>query len=101
MIHVIATIGIKEGKRSEFVAIFKENVKNVVREKGCVEYRPTIDASTDISAQGRDDNVVIIIEKWESLEDLMTHLTAPHMLSYREKVKNLVGEVSLKVLEDA
>ena len=38
------------------------------------------------------------IEKWSSLEDLQTHLTAPHMLAYKEKVKNLVDNVSLKVL---
>ena len=44
---------------------------------------------------------VTIIEKWGSLEDLQTHLTAPHMLAYKEKVKDLVDKVSLKVLMEA
>jgi len=46
-------------------------------------------------------NVVTIIEKWESLKDLQAHLSAPHMLAYQEKVKDLVENVSLKILEEA
>lgn len=101
MIHVIASISIKEGRRAEFLDIFKANVANVVKEKGCIEYRPTIDAHTDIEPQQRDENLVTIIEKWESLDALMAHLTAPHMLVYREKVAAMVAKVRLKVLEDA
>jgi quinol monooxygenase YgiN len=48
-----------------------------------------------------DDNVVTIIERWESLEALRDHLEAPHMLAYREKVKNIVTGLSLKVLKEA
>jgi quinol monooxygenase YgiN len=32
---------------------------------------------------------------------LKAHMTAPHMLSYREKVKDLVAGVSLKILTEA
>lgn len=100
MIHVIASVSVKEGKRSEFLKIFKANVKNVVKEKGCIEYRPTVDVATDIPPQQIDPNMVVIIEKWDSLDDLKTHLTAPHMLAYREQVSELVRKVSLKVLQD-
>jgi quinol monooxygenase YgiN len=48
-----------------------------------------------------DENVVTIIEKWESLEALRDHLKAPHMLAYQEKVKDIVEDRSLKVLEEA
>jgi quinol monooxygenase YgiN len=44
---------------------------------------------------------VTVIEKWNSLEDLKAHLEAPHMLVFRGRVKDLVSEVSLKVLEAA
>ena len=50
--------------------------------------------------QELNNNVVTIIEKWNSLEDLMAHLTAPHMLVYREKTKTLVEKMSVKVLEE-
>ncbi len=100
MIHVVASISIKEGMRAQFLEIFKANVPNVLKEEGCIEYRPTVDAQTDIEPQQRDENMVTIIEKWESLEALKVHLTAPHMLVYREKVAAMVGKVHLKVLQD-
>ena len=101
MINVIASIHIKEGRLSEFIEIFKTNIPKVLEEKGCVEYVPTIDIPTGLPLQKLNNNVVTIIEKWGSLEDLQTHLTAPHMLAYKEKVKDLVDKVSLKVLTEA
>ena len=86
---------------SEFIEIFKTNIPKVLEEKGCVEYVPTIDIPTDLSPQELNNNVVTIIEKWRSLEDLQAHMTAPHMLAYKEKVKDLVDKVSLKVLMEA
>ena len=101
MINVIASVHIKEGRLSEFIEIFKANIPKVLEEKGCVEYVPTIDVPTGLPPQELNNNVVTIIEKWGSLEDLQIHLTAPHMLAYREKVKNLVEKVSFKVLTEA
>ncbi len=100
MINVIASIQIKKGQREAFVEIFKSNVPLVVKEKGCMEYLPTIDVPTGLAPQELNSNVVTVIEKWRSLVDLRIHLTAPHMLAYREKVKDLVESVSLKVLEE-
>ena len=101
MINVIATIRVKAGRLSDFLEIFKSNVPNVREERGCVEYFPAVDIDADLPPQSLDENVVTIIEKWESLEALREHLNAPHMLAYKEKVKNIVEEVSLKVLQEA
>ena len=101
MINVIASIHIKEGRLSEFVEVFKSNIPNVLEEKGCIEYVPTIDVPTGLPSQELNTNVVTIIEKWGSLEELQAHLSTPHMLAYKEKVKDLVDSVSLKVLEEA
>ena len=101
MIRVIASIHIKEGRLAEFVEIFKSNIPNVLEEKGCIEYVPNIDVPTDLPPQELNNNVVTIIEKWGSLEDLQAHLLTPHMLAYKEKVKDLVDKVSLKVLGEA
>lgn len=102
MIYVLATIQIAEGKRSDFVEIFRANVPNVLGEEGCLEYEPTIDLETDIAAQpdARPD-VVVVVEKWESIEALEAHLVAPHMLEYRKKVKDMVAGASLQILEPA
>lgn len=101
MINVIASIHIKEGRRSEFIDIFKSNVPHILEEKGCIEYVPTLDVPTGLPPQELKNNVVTIIEKWESLKELQAHLSAPHMLTYQEKVKDLVEKVSLKILEEA
>jgi len=101
MINVVASIRVKAGKRSEFLAIFKANIAAVRAEKGCIEYFPTVDINAKLPAQAMDENVVTILEKWESLESLWNHIKAPHMLAYREKVKSIVDDVTLKVLQGA
>jgi quinol monooxygenase YgiN len=101
MINVIASIRVRSGRLSEFLEIFKSNVPNVREEKGCIEYFPSVDIDADLPPQSRDENVVTIIEKWESLEALRDHLNAPHMLAYKEKVNDIVEDVSLKVLQEA
>ncbi|OGV39043.1 MAG: antibiotic biosynthesis monooxygenase [Lentisphaerae bacterium GWF2_49_21] len=101
MISVIASIKVKSGHVPEFIAIFKANVEEVRREKGCIEYMPAIDIDSGIPVQSKDSSIVTIIEKWESLDALKAHLKAPHMGAYREKVKDMVESVSLKVLQEA
>lgn len=101
MIHVIASIYVKKGRLAEFIKIFKSNIPNVFEEKGCQEYMPTIDVPTGFPPQELSNNVVTVIEKWDSLECLQAHLSAPHMLVYKEKVKDLIDNVSFKVLEEA
>jgi len=100
MINVIASIQTKEGQLSEFIKLFKSNIPKVLEEKGCIEYVPAIDVPTGLPPQELNSNVVTIIEKWDSLEDLMAHLSAPHMLEYKEKTKDFVDKMSVKVLEE-
>lgn len=100
MIFVIATVEVKPGKREVFLAEFHKNIPNVRAERGCIEYGPTVDVKTDIKAQiPFRENVVTIVEKWESLPALQAHLVAPHMATYRERVKDYVAGVTLQVLE--
>ena len=102
MIYVIATIEVAAGRRADFLAILRANVPNVLAEDGCIEYLPTVDRDTDIAAQSdaRPDTVTVV-EKWESFAALEAHLVAPHMLEYRERVQDLVANVSLQILEPA
>ena len=100
MIYVVASIKVRPGKISAFLERFKAIVPNVINENGCIEYIPTIDVDAKLNRQVFDENIVTIIEKWESMEHLQTHLKASHMLSYREEVKDMVENTSLKVLMD-
>lgn len=101
MIHVIASIQVKEDQMAKFMEIFKANIPNVLQEEGCIEYFPTVDIPTGLPPQDYNPNVATIIESWHSLDDLKAHLTAPHMLDYKEKVKDIVEDMSVKVLERA
>lgn len=102
MICVIATIQVAEGRRDDFLAEFRKIVPLVREETGCVEYMPMVDVTTGIDAQEEPaESVVTIVEKWESVEALETHLMASHMLDYRKRVKELVTGTELRVLEPA
>jgi quinol monooxygenase YgiN len=100
MINVIASICVKTGTLSDYLAILKANVQAVRKEKGCIEYVPMVDFDAKLLPQVLDKNVVTILEKWEDLEALHAHLGSTHMLDYREKVKNIVESVAVKVLQE-
>ena len=102
MIHVIATINVKPGKRDAFLAEFHRIVPLVHAEAGCIEYGPTVDIASGIIVQGPlRENVAVIIEKWESLDALKAHTQAPHMADYRVRVKDFVENVQLQILTPA
>ena len=101
MITVIATVYCTPGHRDAFLREFHLIVPAVLQEDGCLEYGPTVDASTDLDNQHTDENRITIVEKWESLPALKAHLVAPHMATYRPKVKNYVSNAELRILESA
>lgn len=101
MIHVLASITVNASELDTFLEIFKANVPKVLEEEGCLEYSAAVDFPTDIPIQESNENVVTVVEKWETFAHLEAHFTAPHMLEYKAKVEGMVEDVSLKILEDA
>ena len=100
MIYVIATISLRPGKRAEFLEIFNENIPNVLAEEGCLSYQPTVDVGSGVLIQDIvREHVITVVEQWESLERLRSHLVAPHMAAYSRAVKGMVEKVGLQVLE--
>jgi len=102
MIHVIATIELNEGCRNAFLDEFHKLVPDVLAEDGCLEYGPTVDVETDLPPQlPLRDDVVTIMEKWESVDALKEHLGQPHMAEYKEATQDLTKGVTLQVLQPA
>ena len=101
MINVLATIQLKPGTRDKFFEVFNANVPAVLAEDGCIEYYPTVDVDAKIDSQAKDENAVVVIEKWESLEALHAHLEAPHMVQFRSDAGEMIEGLSLKVLAKA
>jgi quinol monooxygenase YgiN len=100
MIHVIATIATAPGRRDELIAAFRELIPLVRAEAGCMEYGTAVDVQTPIAVQApvRDD-AVTVVEKWDSIKALQDHLVAAHMQRHRDRVKDLVTDVEIRVFE--
>jgi quinol monooxygenase YgiN len=102
MIHVLAVITAKPGKRAEVLKAFNANVPAVRAEKGCIEYGAAVDAEGAPSIQTQyGADTFVVVEKWESLDALRAHAQAPHMAAYAAKVKDLLAARVIHVLQPA
>jgi quinol monooxygenase YgiN len=100
MIHVLATIETAPGKREDFLKEFLRIVDIVRDEDGCIEYGPAVDLATEFSDAPRE-NVVTVVEKWTNVDALKAHLRAPHVTSYRERVRDMVVAIKIQTLAPA
>jgi len=102
MIHVIAVITAKPGKREEILRHFRANVPNVHAEKGCIEYGAAIDADNALPFQTKwGADTFLVIEKWESMDALKAHAAAPHMAAYGARTKELIASRVIHILSPA
>ncbi len=76
MIYVIATTQVKPEGRGAFIKGHKECIAETRKEKGCVSY----EGHTSI----HDPNLYVVVERWETRDDLNAHGKAPHMKVWRE-----------------
>jgi quinol monooxygenase YgiN len=102
MIHVIAILTAKPGMRGAVLDAFRANMPAVHAEKGCIEYAPAIDAEGAGGIQTRlGPDSFVVIEKWESLEDLKAHAASPHMAAYAAKTREMLASRVVHVLSPA
>ena len=99
MIHVVAMIVTKPGKRAEFLAAYEANLPLVRAEPGCVEYGPKVDAPGSPAPLGED--AFVVIGKWESMAHLKAHMQARHMPAFWEKTRDLWESRSVHFLHEA
>jgi quinol monooxygenase YgiN len=99
MIHVIAVLTTKPGKREEVLTHFRANIPAVLAEKGCIEYAAAVDADPGLPIQAQyGPDTFVVIEKWEDMETLEAHGAAPHMAAYAAKVKDLMASRAIHIL---
>ncbi|BBK36956.1 hypothetical protein STAQ_20340 [Allostella sp. ATCC 35155] len=99
MIHVLAVITAKSGMRDTILEHFRANMPAVHAEKGCVEYVPVVDAEGFPALYGPD--TFVVVEKWETAEDLKAHAASAHMAAYAAKTREMVAERKIHVLSPA
>ena len=97
MIHVLAIITAKPGRRAEVLQHFAANCPAVRAEAGCIEYG----AATDVENMGTaafGPDTFVVIEKWDSADHLKAHAAAPHMKEDGAKTKDLLASRVIHVL---
>ena len=100
MIHVLAVITAKPGKRDAILEHFRANMPAVHAEAGCIEYGPVIDVAGFGAPQtplGPD--TFVVVEKWASIEALKAHAAAPHMAAYGAKTRDMIERRVIHVLQ--
>ena len=99
MIHVIAVITAKPGKREEILKHARANLAAVRAEKGCIEYGPAIDSDNALPFQTKlGPDAFMVVEKWESMDALKAHAAAPHMAAYGAKTKEMIASRVIHIL---
>jgi quinol monooxygenase YgiN len=97
IVHVLAIITAKPGRRAELLKAFQANVPNVH-----AEYVATVDAEGAGSVQTRfGEDTFVVVEKWASLDALKAHAAAPHMAAYAARTKDLIASRVIHVLSPA
>ena len=94
MIYVIATTPVKPDQRDSFIAGHKKCIAETLKEKGCLSY----EGHTSVN----DPNVYVVVERWETREDLGAHAKAPHMKVWRELSAPLKASPTvIEIISDA
>jgi len=102
MVHVVALITAKPGKREEILKHARANLAAVRAEKGCIEYGPVVDADNALPFQTKlGPDTFMVVEKWESMDALKAHAAAPHMAAYGAKTKEMIATRIIHILSAA
>lgn len=99
MIIVLARNVLKPGCRDAFIRLYQENLPNVLAEKGCIQYQLTKNADSGLARQiPIDENTLIFVECWESIEALQAHLASPHMKAFAAAAGELRESSELRIV---
>ncbi len=99
MIHVLAVITAKPGKRSTILDAFRANVPAVHAEDGCIEYGAAVDTEGAPALQTKyGPDTFVVIEKWRDLPALLAHAAAPHMAAYGANTREHIASRVIHVL---
>jgi quinol monooxygenase YgiN len=98
MIHVIAVVTAKPGRRAELIKELEAIIPLQRAEQGFVEVSLTMD--TDGTKDRFGDDAFVMIEKWESRETFEAHLATPHLRSYNEQIRERVANIAIHVLSE-
>ncbi|UOO90705.1 antibiotic biosynthesis monooxygenase [Vitreoscilla massiliensis] len=101
MLTVIADITVHAGAahKQNVLNAFAKMIPTVLQEPGCHGYQLLLDHDGGVDYQSRDSNVIIMLEHWQDMAALNTHLQTPHMQAYQAAVADDVEHMKVRILE--
>jgi quinol monooxygenase YgiN len=94
MIYVVATTQMKPESREDYIKGHKACIAETRKEKGCLSY----EGHTSVN----DPNLYVVVERWETRDDLSAHAKAPHMKVWRELSAPLKASPTvIEIISDA
>ena len=76
MIYVIATTPMKPENKDDVIKGHKACIAETLKEKGCISYEGHVSVNNTI--------LYVVVERWETRDDLTAHSKAPHIKVWRE-----------------
>lgn len=84
MIKVIAKNFAKEAKIENVLELAKELVETTVKEDGCIKY--------EMYQDEKNPSILIMIEEWETMEDLNNHMSSEHFKKIVPKMNEYMDQ---------
>jgi len=84
MLLVTAKITAKPGQRDKIIENSNDLVETTRKEPGCMNY--------DLYSSTEDENILMVLEKWENKEALDTHTETDHFQAFGQAIEDMVAE---------
>lgn len=103
MIYVHAFVRTKPGMVPQALTCYRALVPQVMaKELGCIEYVPTTDFDLGLPNQNMDKDMIVVVERWKTIEDFRAHLNMRHSIEFRSSIQPILAEgISLKITMSA
>ena len=74
----------------------------MANEAGCVEYVPTTELDPGFPNQTLDTNMIVVTERWRTIEDFRAHLDMPHSIQFRSSIQPILAEhITIRITQNA
>lgn len=84
MIVVTAKITAKPGKRDNIISKSQDLIESTRLEPGCINY--------NLYASTEDEDVLVMLEQWETSEVLETHMQTEHFKAFGAAIKDIMAK---------
>jgi quinol monooxygenase YgiN len=60
-----------------------------------------MDYDLGLPNQEKNPNMIVVTERWNSVDDFKSHLNAPHVLAFRTAIKDCLEKITVKITQAA